>query len=75
MSTSSRDASPQDHLTELLGRVASLAQAIREMTDAGEIESSAIWLHLDDPTSGLSLSKDVLEAIAELGSLEIDIYS
>ena len=63
------------HLEDLLGRASHLADRLSALTAAGEIDSSRVWVHLDSPESGFSLECDVLRAIADLGSLEIDLYS
>jgi hypothetical protein len=63
------------HLTDLIERVAELKGAIKEIATSGDIDSARVWLHLDSPEHGFSLEPDTLLRLAELGSLEVDIYS
>jgi hypothetical protein len=67
--------SAADHISEILGRSVGLAGEIHELAASGAVDSAQFWVHLDTPTSGLSLAADVLRSIAEIGSLEVDICS
>jgi hypothetical protein len=62
------------HLEDLLARASSVATPLSVLRNTGEIESSRVWLHLDTPEAGFAIEPDVLRAIANLGSLEVDLY-
>lgn len=74
-STSDDSAPAGDHITEILGRSAGLTRKIHELLATGVVDSAQFWVHLNSPISGISLTADELRAIAEIGSLEVDIYS
>jgi hypothetical protein len=57
-----------------LKRASPLAARLAALATAGDINNARVWLHLDAPERGLALERDTLRAIAELGSLEVDVY-
>jgi len=74
-SRQSREAPAIKHLRDVMARSSNLAATIRDLTREHAVERVSFWLHLDSPTSGLSLEPELLTQIAAIGSLEIDIYS
>jgi hypothetical protein len=70
-----RSASAGDHLADLLARASHLADRLSTLIESGQIDSSRVWLHLDNPDVGFAVEPENLRAVAELGSLEVDIYS
>jgi hypothetical protein len=56
-------------------RASQLADRLSALTESRQIDSSRVWLHLDSPDVGFVVEPEVLRAVAELGSLEVDIYS
>jgi hypothetical protein len=69
-----RSAPAASHLGDLLERASRLGDRISGLAAAAQIESSRVWLHLDSPEVSFALEPEMLRAIADLGSLEVDIY-
>jgi hypothetical protein len=69
-----RSLGPGDHLQDLLKRTLGLPERIRALSEARDIDSARVWLHLQDPEIGFFVDPEALRAIANLGSLEVDIH-
>ena len=63
------------HVRDILERAEPVWANLVDLQQSGLVESLRFWVHLDSPTVGLSFEATDLHRIAEIGSLEIDIYS
>lgn len=70
-----RDQPAIEHLRDVVARAAGVANQVRDLVGRGDAEKATVWLHLDSPERGVSIDQSLLEEIASVGSLEIDIYS
>jgi hypothetical protein len=72
----SDDASVNDHLGAMLGRLAPAVESLHELTSEPGV-TAMLWLveHIENWNPGLTISSDELESLARTGvELAIDIY-